>query len=152
VANVWLNDILAGEYTLNAALAGHYNVPVLMISGDQIVCAQAFQQIGELEIAIVKEATGHYSAECLPPDITGKMIQAVAQRAVKRIKGKNPLRPFVVKAPVNVTVQLNSSDMADRAMLMPGVTRDGLKLSFTAEDMPKAYSAFRALVLMSYPR
>jgi len=30
----------AGEYTLNAALAGHFNVPVLMISGDQVVlCA-----------------------------------------------------------------------------------------------------------------
>ena len=36
VANVWLNDMLAGEYTLNAALAGHFNVPILMVSGDQI--------------------------------------------------------------------------------------------------------------------
>ena len=152
VANVWLNDLIAGEYTLNAALAGHFNIPVLMISGDQTVCAQTFQQLGDLEIAIVKEATGHFSAECLPPDITGKMIQVAAQRALKRVKGKNTPKPFVLKTPINVTVELNSSDMADKAMSMPGVTRDGLKLTFSAEDMPKAYSAFRALVLMSYPR
>ena len=42
--------------------------------------------------------------------------------------------------------------MADRASLLPGVHRDDRKLAFSAEDMPKAYSAFRALVLLSYPR
>ncbi len=35
IANVWLNGVLVGEYGLNAAAAGHFGVPVLMISGDQ---------------------------------------------------------------------------------------------------------------------
>lgn len=152
VANVWLNDMLAGEYTLNAALAGHFNVPILMISGDQTVCAQATEQIGPLETAVVKQATGHFSADCLPPDVSRKLIEAATQRAVKNLMNKIALKPFVLKKPIKVTVQLNSSDMADKAMSMSGVTREGLKLSFVADDMPKAYSAFRALVLMSYPR
>ena len=152
VANVFINDEIAGEYTLNAALAGFYGVPVLMISGDQTACAQAMKQIGALETAIVKNATGRYSADCLPPDATGKMIHDAAQRAVQRIKEKDIPKPYVVKTPIKIIVELFTSDMADRAMSMPGVTRDGLKLSFQAEDMPKAYSAFRALVLMSYPR
>ena len=152
VSNVWLNDELAGEYTLNAALAGHFNVPVLMISGDQTVCAQATEQIGALETAVVKQASGHFSADCLPPDVSQKLIESAAQRATKKLIKKTAPKPFVLKTPINVTVELNSSDMADKAMLMPGVTHDGLKLSFKADDMPKAYSAFRALVLMSYPR
>jgi len=152
VSNVWLNEMMAGEYTLNAALAGHFNVPVLMISGDQIVCAQAKEQIGDLATVVVKQATGHFSAECLPPEVSQKLIQKAAQRAVKKLIKKTTPKPFVLKTPITVTVELNSSDMADKAMLMPGVTRSGLKLSFTAEDMPAAYSAFRALVLMSYPR
>src|SRR5271157_1715023 len=65
VANVWLNERIAGEYMLNAALAGHFNAPVLMISGDQTVCAQATEQIGALEAAVVKQASGHFSADCL---------------------------------------------------------------------------------------
>ena len=152
VSNVWLNDKFAGEYTLNAALAGHFNVPVLMISGDQTVCAQATEQIGALETAVVKQASGHFSADCLPPEVSQKLIESAAQQAIKNLKKKNAPKPFVLKTPIKVTVELNSSDMADKAMLMPGVTRDGLKLSFQADDMLKAYSAFRALVLMSYPR
>jgi D-amino peptidase len=152
VANVWLNDLIAGEYTLNAALAGYFNIPVLMISGDQTVCAQVTEQIGALETAVVKQASGHFSADCLPPDVSQKLIESAAQCATKNLMKKVAPKPFILKTPINVTVELNSSDMADKAMLMPGVTRDGLKLSFKADDMPKAYSAFRALVLMSYPR
>jgi len=152
VANIWLNDAPAGEYSLNAALAGHYNAPVLMISGDQTVCAQAREQIGPLETVIVKRATGHFSADCLPPEVSQKLIEDAAQRAVETLKQGNAVKPFVLTRPIKVTVELNSSDMADKAMLMPGITRDGLKLSLTADDMPEAYSSFRALILMSYPR
>lgn len=152
VANVFLNDVIAGEYTLNAALAGHYGVPVLLVSGDQTVCAQVVEQLGPLETAVVKQATGRFSAECLPPDVTQEIIRQAAQRAVERLAKKEAPKPLIVKTPVKITVELFSSDMADRAMLMPGVMRDGLKLSFMADDMPKAYSAFRALVLLSYPR
>lgn len=152
VANVWLNELIAGEYTLNAALAGHFNVPILMVSGDQTVCTQAAQQIGALETAIVKQATGHFSADCLSPEASQRLIETVARRAVKKLIRKNAPEPFAMKTPIRVTVELNSSDMADQAMLMPDVTRDGLKLSFTADNLPQAYSAFRALVLMSYPK
>ena len=152
VANVWLNEMLAGEYTLNAAIAGHFNVPVLMISGDQTVCAQVTEQIGALETAIVKHATGHFSADCLSPEASQKMIEATAQHAVKKLRKKVTPQPFILKTPIKVTVELNSSDMADRSMLMPGAVRDGLKLTFTADDMLSAYSGFRALVLLAYPR
>ncbi len=152
VANVWLNDMIAGEYTLNAALAGHYGVPVVMASGDQTACAQMREQLGSLETVIVKQATGRFSAECLSPDTTREMIAQAAQRAVSRLARKDTPKPFVAKTPVKITVQVVSSDMADRAMHMTGVQREGLKLTFSSPDMPAAYSAFRALVLMSYPR
>jgi D-amino peptidase len=152
VSNVWLNDLIAGEYTLNAALAGSYGTPILMISGDQTVCAQALEQLGKLETAVIKRAAGRQSAECLAPEITEKLIREAAQRAVKRLVEKDAPKPFVPKKPVKITVELFTSDMADRAMHLPGVTRDGLKLTCVVDDMPKAYSAFRALVLLSYPR
>ncbi|HEX2696760.1 MAG TPA: M55 family metallopeptidase [Anaerolineales bacterium] len=152
VANLWLNDSIAGEYTLNAAVAGHYGIPVVMATGDQTACAQMMEQLGPLETAIVKQATGRFSAECLPPNVTQEMIAQTAQRAVKRLAKKDAPKPFILKTPVKVAVELISSDMADRAMHMPGTSREGRTVSFTAEDMPKAYSAFRSLVLMSYPR
>lgn len=152
VAGVWLNDTVAGEYTLNAALAGHYGVPILMASGDQTACAQIAEQLGAVETAVVKQASGRFSARCLPPEVSTRLIQDVAQRAVQRLVNKSAPAAHTIGAPVRLTVQLVSSDMADRAMLLPGVVRDGLRLSLTAENMPRAYGAFRALVLLSYPR
>jgi D-amino peptidase len=152
VAALRLNDSPAGEYTLNAALAGHHGVPVVMATGDQTACAQISEQLGPLETVVVKTATGRYSAECLPPGVTQGSIAQAAQRAVGRLAKQPSPRPFVLKTPVRIAVELIASDMADRAMHLPGVRRDGRTLSFTAGDMPGAYSAFRALVQMSYPR
>ncbi len=47
VSNVWLNDLLTGEYGLNAAVAGHFGVPVIMASGDQTACRQMSELLGE---------------------------------------------------------------------------------------------------------
>lgn len=152
VAGVWLSGLPAGEYTLNAALAGHYGVPVLMATGDQTACAQIVEQLGAVETAVVKQATGRFSALCLPPDSTSLLIERAAQQAVQRLVQKRIPAPYKVNVPVNIDVELVSSDMADRAMLMPGVAREGLRVSFAAQDMPAAYATFRGLVLLSYPR
>ena len=67
VANVWINDQPFGEIGLNAAVCGHFGVPVVMISGDQAACAEAAALLGDIETAVVKQATGRMSAELLPP-------------------------------------------------------------------------------------
>ncbi len=152
VAGVWLNDKPAGEYTMNAGVAGQYGAPVLMCSGDQTACAQMKEQLGALETAVVKRASGRFSAECLAPDASARLIEGSAQKGVKRLAQKAAPAPFVVKTPVEMRVELVSSDMADRAMLLPGVTREGVRLCFSAADMTTAYATFRALVLLSYPR
>src|SRR5688500_19182509 len=83
VANIWLNDMLTGEYGLNAALAGHFGVPVIMVSGDQTACAQVSELLGALETAVVKQATGRFAAGCLTPQAVQEMIVACGARAVE---------------------------------------------------------------------
>src|SRR5688500_8008067 len=87
VANVWLNDILTGEYGLNAAVAGHFGVPVIMVSGDQTACAQVTELLGDVEAAIVKQATGRFAAECLTPQAAQELLFAKAARAIGRLAG-----------------------------------------------------------------
>lgn len=147
VANVWLNNVLMGEYGLNAALCGYFGTPVLMISGDQTTCAQAVELLGNLETVEVKQATGFASAECLPPSIAQKLIQEAATRAIQRlIKGDAP-KPYQVAQPVSCMIEFRLVEMADRAGHLPGANRlDGIKISFLAKDMPSAYKTFRATV------
>jgi D-aminopeptidase len=54
--------------------------------------------------------------------------------------------PFILDAPILVTVELMNSSMADYAMRTPGAQRDDNCVSVEAPDMAAAYSAFRALV------
>jgi D-amino peptidase len=149
VANLWLNDLLTGEYGLNAALAGHFGVPVIMASGDQTACEQMSEQLGELETAVVKQSCGRFSAECLPPPVTQEIIHAAAQRAVERLAEDDVPDPFVLDTPIRVTVEFFSSDMADRAAILPFTEREGTCVSFTAPEMIVAYSAFRSMVTLA---
>jgi len=144
ISNVWLNEKLVGEYGLNAALAGSYGVPVIMISGDQTACGQAEELIGKLEKAVVKIATGRYSATCLPPAIAQELIRTTASSAVQRLKKGDAPKPYAVLTPVNVTIEFIASDMADRAERIPGAIRNGIKVTIPAPEMSTAYIAFRA--------
>ena len=149
VANVWLNDILTGEYGLNGAVAGHFGVPVIMASGDQTACAQVVEILGDMETAMVKQATGRYAAECLPPQVTQEVIFMSAARAVTRLQDGDVPDPFVLDIPVRVTVEFFTSDMADRASRIPFTQRDGTRITLTTQEMASAYSGFRSMVTMA---
>jgi D-amino peptidase len=151
IANVWLNGVLVGEYGLNAAVAGHFNVPVLMISGDQTACAQAVELLGSLETVVVKKASGFYSAECLPLKISLKMIREASKKAVLRLKEGTAPKPFIVEKPVNIAIEFRQPESADRAVRLPGTKRlDGLRIELSTPNILSAHMAFRAAVKQSY--
>ena len=149
VANVWLNGILTGEFGLNGAVAGHFGVPVILATGDQTACAQIVEQLGEMETAVVKQATGRFAAECLSPQVTQEMIYMAATRAVQRLEGGDVPDPFVLDTPVRVTVEFFKSEMADLASRIPFTQRDGTRVSLTVDEMASAYNGFRAMVMLA---
>lgn len=145
VANLWINETLIGEIGLNAAVCGHFNVPVIMISGDQSACQEAEELLGAVEQAVVKQATGRMSAECLPPEVSHQKIKESATIAVRNLIESRASAPFRPQVPLRLTIQFAHSDMADRAAILPGAQRlDARRVAFTSEDMPAAYSAFQA--------
>jgi D-amino peptidase len=149
IYNLFLNDQVVGELGLNAALAGHFGVPVIMVTGDDAVGREAVATLGDIEIVTVKLATSRMSAECLPPLLVHERIQDTAMRAVLRLHTGAMPPPFVVNPPVKVAIEFTQSEMADRANRLPGAIREGRKVSFTAPDMPAAYTAFRAAANLS---
>ena len=138
-----------GEYGLNAAVAGHFDVPVLMVTGDQTACAQTVELLGDLEPVVVKHATGRYSAECLPPKVSQGMIQKAAVKAVGRLAKHKAPEPFVLEEPILLSVEFFNSAMADHAMRMPEAERDGACVSMSLPDMIATYNAFRVLVALA---
>jgi D-amino peptidase len=151
VANVWLNGEKVGEIGWNAAVCGHYGVPVILITGDQTACAEARALLGEIETAVVKQASGRMAAECLPPELSQKMIAEGAERAMRRLQEEEAFQPLQVETPVRVTIELVTSDMADRAAIVPGAERlEGKRVELEAGDAPTAYRAFRTAVSVAF--
>jgi D-aminopeptidase len=77
------------------------------------------------------------------------MICSSAERAVQRLAEGNIPDPFVLDTPLTVTVEFFSSDMADRASLIPFTKREGTRVSFTAQEMGSVYRGFRAMVTLA---
>ncbi len=149
VKNLWINGRLSGESGLNGALCGAFGVPVILVSGDQAVCAEASDWLPGIATVQVKRALGRHAAECLPPEKTHRLIEQGAWDAVTRFLAGQAPAPLKVETPLTIAVEFIYSDMADRAGLYPGVTRSGSKVELQCADMPSAYQAFRALVTLA---
>ena len=149
VANVWINDRLAGEFGMNAAVCGFFNVPVLLVSSDAAGCREAEEWVPGIHKVVVKSSSGRYSAECLPPRQAQKLIEEAAFKAASRFKNgeKTPLVKF--EAPFKVRLEYMNEAMADNASGMPGVTRlDGRTIEMISPDAPTAYRTFRSAVAL----
>ena len=150
VQNLWLNGRLTGETGLNGAVCGAFGTPVLLVTGDQAVCAEAVEWLPGVETVQTKRATGRHSAECLPLAVSQEAIRQAAELACRRFLAGQVPALLKLASPVEVVIEFTYSDMADRATLLPGSTRlDGHRLRYEAPDMPAAYLAFRAAVTLS---
>jgi D-amino peptidase len=151
IHSVWLNGVEVGEIGLNAALAAEFGAPVIALTGDQHACAEAQDLLGQsLEIAVVKNATGRFAAQCLPLAEARERICEAAARAIVKFREGRAARPYTVSAPVRLAVEFRETQHVDRAFLMPGTERpNGTRLEYTAPDMTTAHRAFRGMVLMA---
>ncbi len=149
VVNLWLNGDLIGETGLNAAICGHFDVPVLMVSGDEAVCKEARALLGDIETVAVKKATGRSAASCLPPEVAEEQIYQAARQAVAQLKEGDGPASLCISPPITLTIEFPNSEMADRAALLPDAEREERRISYQAEDMVTAFKAMRSALALA---
>ncbi|MFN8482702.1 MAG: M55 family metallopeptidase [Anaerolineae bacterium] len=142
IYEVFLNGIEVGEIGLNAALAGWYDVPVALVTGDDKAAAEARELLGEpLSTAVVKYAVGRYAAECLSLETAHAAIRDAARAAVS---GPRPM-PFKLAPPYHLVVGWGKTMHAEAAATVPGSRRvDGRHVEITLDSLPELYLAWRA--------
>ncbi|MFF9081823.1 M55 family metallopeptidase [Streptomyces rubiginosohelvolus] len=127
-----------GEIGLNAAMAGHLGVPVVLLSGDDAACAEAAALIPEAVTVPVKEALGMAAAVTLHPEEARDRLRRAAADAVSR---RTEIPPLALTGPLDVEIDLASPHTIDLATLVPGVSRTAgaRTVAFTAPDYGTAY-------------
>ncbi len=149
VSNVLLNGQPMGETAINAALAGYYGIPVVMVTGDSQVAKEAKAMLGQVETAVVKTPVTRYSARSLHPEQACKLIQATAERALNQLE---QYPAYLPTGPYTFTLQFINAGQADAAAIMPGTVRvDGSSVSFTDADYVMAFRGLRAMISLARP-
>ncbi len=133
LADVRLNDVPMTEASINAAIAGDFDVPIIMISGDDAAVEEAQKVIGDIEGAVVKWNYGFHSARTLTPEAAYKVIAASVTRAMERIEDFKPYKP---KAPLKLDVRFKNYRPAEILGYLRFVERiDSHTIRYVGQDM-----------------
>jgi len=146
---VRLNGAEVSEGIYNAALAGHFGVPVALVSGDRLAVTQVQQVAASAEGAIVKEPYGYHSANTVTPARGQAMIREGAKRAMGKI---GSLQPYRVTTPVALEVGFKLTIDAERAAFVPGLARsDAHNVKGTFHDMIEITKLLQVLTSLELP-
>jgi D-amino peptidase len=136
------------EMGLNAAIAGYYKVPVILLTGDTETCAQASALFGPgVVTAAVKEATGRFAARLFPRDEARAGLRAAAKEALVNQDG---IAPFRLASPYTFDVEWQTSAQAEMPLLLPGIKRTAARsISFSATDYIDGFKLLRAAIALA---
>lgn len=132
-AAVELNGTPMPEAGINAAIAGHFGVPVVMISGDDAIVEEARALLGDIEGAVVKWAYGFHSARTLTPGAAYELIRERVKTALARLAD---FKPYRLSTPITLDVTFKNYRPSEVLAYLPIVERtDAHSIRFVGEDI-----------------
>lgn len=132
-AAVMLNGAPMAESGINAAIAGHFGVPVVAISGDEAAVAEAQQLVSGVEGAIVKRSISFHSANTLTPQAGAALVK---ERVKAGLAKRATIRPHVVRGPLRLDITFKNYTPAEIVAYLPGIQRvDAHTIRFSARDI-----------------
>ena len=147
VAEVRLNGTVTGEAGINALVAAHHQVPVVLVTGDRCACEEAAGLLPGIHTAVVKEPVSRLAAHSLHPGRACALIREVAEKAVATA-GQAAPPPLGPVATLEISVR--TTDIAEAATWVRGVERAGPReLVITGDDLLSVYRSFCAAILLT---
>lgn len=144
LTHVALNGTAVTEGAFNAAIAGHFGVPVVMISGDDAAVAEVRAVVGDVEGAVVKEHLGFHSAKTMTPEAAYRLIAEKVALALGRL---DDFKPYRLTTPVTLDMSFKHYRPVEVLAYLPIVERTAShSIRFRGRDMLEV-SDFRMFVL-----
>ena len=135
--NFWLNGKLAGEFAIDAGIAGDAGVPTVMVTGDDKLCREARRAVKGIVAVEVKKGLDCQGGLLLPAERAHRLIAAGAAEAVRQC---GRIKPYKVRHPVRMRLELVSRGRVPAGR--PGVkVIDGRTYEVTAETVEEAMKA-----------
>jgi D-amino peptidase len=133
---VRLNGREVPEAGWNAAIAGHFGVPVVLIAGDDAATAELAALVPGVETVVVKRAVSFHAAVTLTPEAAQRRIREGVQRALAR---RGEIRPWTQPGGVRVDLTFKNYLPAMVLAYHPAFTRTSSHaVLFEARDILEA--------------
>jgi D-amino peptidase len=146
VYEVRINGKPYGEFGINAFVAGNFNVPIILLSGDDEVINEAKSLIPEIEYVLTKKRRSRFSALNYSFKGIEKEIKLKVKEALRKFK-QSIIKPVKIEGEVEIEVDFINSAMADIGEIMPKTKRKSARtLFYKAENMIEAYMALRTWI------
>lgn len=128
-----INGRATAESGLNATIAGHFGVPVVLISGDADAVAELKALVPTTEGVVVKQGISFHAAATITPEASQALIRAGARRAIERLR---EMKPFVVRGPFQLELTYKNYTPAEMMAFLPGIERlDAHTVRYSAQTI-----------------
>lgn len=125
----WYNGVESGELAQNAAIAGFFGVPPIMVSGDEATCREAQKFFGNNCITVaVKQGISREAAVLYPFQETRKALYEGARRAIAAIPA---CKPYLLELPIKAKKQyldLDPSLPKPKLITKEGILQDAFHI------------------------
>jgi D-amino peptidase len=143
ITSVRLNGMTMTEGSINAAIAGKFGVPVIMVSGDDIAVAENQVIIGDIEGAVVKWSSGFHSARTLTPEAAYEVIRTRTKSAIDRLED---FELYELETPIELELSLKHYRPVELLSYLSNVEKvNSHTIRFVGEDITEV-SNFLAFV------
>lgn len=133
LTRVALNGKEVTEGAFNAAIAGHYNVPVIFVSGDDAAIAEIRAALGNIEAAETKKTLGFHAANTLTPGAAQDAIYNGVTRAFAR---RAEFKAYKLTSPVTIDISFKNYMPAEVLAYLRTIQRvDSHSVRFRGADM-----------------
>lgn len=138
--DVRINGRSCSEALINAAVAGCYGVPLLMISGDNAIVDEITETLPWVVGVRVKDGIGNMSANSISPVAAQQALREGARNAVENaVRAK----PFTFEPPFDLQITTTQIEYAEFIGGVPGVERiDARTVRYKSGDYLDAYRMF----------
>ena len=119
-SSVKINGVEITEGGINALIAGHFGVPVVMISGDDAAVRDVSDIVGPIEGAVVKWHYSHTSGRTMMPEAAQALIREKVQAGLKR---RHDLKPYRIDGPLSLDLAYKNHKAAELIAYLPNVER-----------------------------
>jgi D-amino peptidase len=118
-----INGLSIGEIGIETCYAGHWDVPLIFVQGDEAACYEAREQFPGVVTAAVKQG-GANPELCtgLDPEAAHRETARRITEAVEKLRA-GKMKPYKPTLPMTITLRFRTMDAAAKAAQKPGVAR-----------------------------